>query len=169
MLFSFNRVLGATALLAFAAFAFALFSQHVLGMAPCAWCILQRMICLAIGLVAGIGWLLRSNGAAAGFAMGVSFLLAMGGAVAAWYQHTVAAKSFSCDLTFADRFVAGSGLDQALPQLFGIYATCAESAVSLLGVQYEIWTLILFLLIAMGNVLALARPRSSGPGPAEPR
>lgn len=160
MFLTSKRVLGLTALLAFAALAFALISQHALGMQPCAWCVLQRMICLAIGVVAGIGWLARDNRIVPGLAMGASFLLAMGGAVAAWYQHTVAAKLFTCDLTFADRVVTGSGLDQALPQVFGVYATCADSAVSLLGVQYEIWALILFVAMAAINVLALAKPRA---------
>src|SRR5690606_5680803 len=104
--------LGLIALLALAGFGFALFSQHVLGMSPCAWCILQRMIALLIFIVAGSGWLLgKTRPAAMSVAAGVSTLLAFGGALAAWYQHTVAAQSFSCDQTFADVVVARSGLD----------------------------------------------------------
>ncbi len=154
------NALGIIALLAWLALAFALFSQHGLGMAPCAWCILQRMIMGLIAMSATVAWLLRSRSAAA-VPLGAmaAVLLALGGAVAAWYQHTVAANAFSCDLSFADRVVAGSGLDQALPAVFGIYATCADSAVNLFGVRYEIWTLILFLVIALLGVRALT-PRA---------
>lgn len=153
-----HRLLAGVCVLASAAFAFALFSQHVLGMQPCAWCILQRMICLGIAVVAGAAWLARRAPGAATLGLIAVFMLALGGAIAAWYQHDVAAQLFSCDLTFADRVVTGSGLDQAMPMVFGVWATCADSAVDLLGVRYEIWTLILFILMAAGSVITLARP-----------
>lgn len=148
------------ALLAVAALAFALFSQHVLGMAPCAWCILQRQVVLAIAVVAALGWAL--GGQRPGWvsvAAGLVGLLALGGVVAAWYQHAVAANSFSCDLSFADRFVAGSGMDQWLPSVFGIQATCADSAVNLLGLRYELWSLMLFVLLAVLAIRVLAPAR----------
>lgn len=138
-------------LLATGGFLFALFSQHVLGMQPCAWCILQRMICVAIAVVAGLGWLWHRH--AARLASLVAGLLAVAGVIAAWFQHTVAARQFSCDLSLADRLVSGSGLDAALPSLFGIYATCAEASVNLFGVAYEVWSLLLF---ALMGVIAVA-------------
>ncbi|GAA5235742.1 disulfide bond formation protein B [Verticiella sediminum] len=161
---TYSRALGATALLAFLAFGFALFSQHVLGMQPCAWCVLQRIICLAIGIVAALGWFARRRGGIAPLASAVVFLLAIGGAVAAWYQHTVAAHAFTCDLSFADRVVVGSGLDAAFPQVFGIWATCADSATTLLGVSYDIWTLIFFIALAALNLLALGGRRANRAG-----
>lgn len=152
--------LGLIALLALAGFGFALFSQHVLGMAPCAWCILQRMILLLIAIVAGLGWLTgRERSGSISLAAGVSTLLALGGVVAAWYQHTVAAQSFSCDQTFADVVVTRSGLDQMIPQVFGIYATCADSAVDLFGIRYELWALVLFVLLGFLGIRALAPQR----------
>ncbi|MCK9509798.1 MAG: disulfide bond formation protein B [Pigmentiphaga sp.] len=154
---SLRQTLGIVSLLAFVAFLFALFSQHVLGMAPCAWCILQRLIVLAIAIIAGLGWWLHGRRpAVAAWAAALSGLLAIGGALAAWYQHTVAANAFSCDLSFADAVVTTSRLDLVLPQVFGIYATCADSATNLLGVRYEIWTLILFVVLAALAILALA-------------
>ena len=155
-----SRALAGTALLSFAAFLFALFSQHVLGMMPCAWCILQRMICLAIALVCLLGWAARARPAALRTAAALALALAVGGVVAAWYQHTVAANLFSCDRTFADVVVTGSGLDALAPSVFGIYATCADSATTLLGVRYELWTLALFVVLAVMSVLALVRRRA---------
>src|SRR5690606_2018457 len=155
MLLNLDRTLALTTVLAFLAFGFALFSQHVLDMQPCAWCILQRMICLVIGALAGLGWLARRQRTVAALAASGIVLLAIGGAIAAWYQHTVAAQLFTCDMTFADRVVTGSGLDGLMPGIFGVYATCADSAVMLLGVRYELWTLALFALLAVANLLAL--------------
>jgi disulfide bond formation protein DsbB len=65
-------------------------------------------------------------------------------------------------MTFADRVVSGSGLDAAMPGIFGIYATCADSAVDLLGVRYELWTLALFSILAIMSILALARRSPPG-------
>jgi disulfide bond formation protein DsbB len=147
-----DRILRAIALLCLAAVGFALISQHVFGMQPCAWCVLQRLILLAIAavcLLTGTGWgstVVSRLGAA------LAALLALAGGVAAWYQYTVASHSFSCEQTFADRLIAGSGLDAALPWLFGIYASCMDARVSLLGVEYALWGLVLF---ALCGILAL--------------
>lgn len=65
---------------------------------------------------------------------------------------------FSCDQTFADRFMTGTGLESAAPALFGIYATCMDAAVEVLGVEYAIWSLMLFALLGVLSLLgALGR------------
>lgn len=156
-----DRLLRAISLLCLAAVGAALYSQHVLGMQPCAWCVLQRLILLAIAAACGLaatGWgsaLVRRIGAL------LSIALALSGAVAAWHQYSVAALSFSCAQTFADRFVSGSGLDAALPWLFGIYATCMDARVSLFGIEYAIWGLITFTLCAALGIWALLADRGT--------
>jgi len=69
----------------------------------------------------------------------------------------VAAVQFSCEQTFADRFMSGSGLDAALPWLFGIYATCMDARVDLLGIEYTLWGLGLFAVITVLSVVALLK------------
>src|SRR5699024_8853023 len=127
-----------------------LLSQHVLGMRPCAWCVFQRLILIALTLASvTAAWLVR--GAYLRLALlagGIALLLSAGGIVSAWYQYTVAATQFSCAQTFADRFMSHSGLDAALPWLFGIYATCMDARVNLLGLEYALWALGLFILTA---------------------
>jgi len=90
---------------------------------------------------------------------GVSLLLAVAGVASALYQHTVAAASFSCNLTFADKIISGLKLDALLPSVFSATASCAEAAVSVLGVPFAYWSLALFLLLAVmaAAVLSLAR------------
>ncbi|MGA0585155.1 MAG: disulfide bond formation protein B, partial [Castellaniella sp.] len=54
-----DRLLRFIGLLCLAAVGVALISQHAFGMKPCAWCVLQRLILLAIAAVcglAGMGW-----------------------------------------------------------------------------------------------------------------
>ena len=143
------------ALLSLGAVAAALVSQYRFGMQPCPWCVLQRLIFVAIGVAALLGLLLRRTGAS------LMLALALAGAAAALWQHFVAKSSASCDLTLADRIVAGLRLDGLLPQVFAAYASCADAAVNLLGLPYEFWSLALFVVLAAMALRALFAPRRS--------
>ena len=154
-----TRLLNLIALLCVAAVAVALVSQHVFGLRPCAWCVLQRLIYLAIAVVCWLGVLLARFSALRQLASAVAAALGIGGMMAAWYQYTVAAKMFSCDQTFADRFMVHSGLDAHLPWLFGIFASCMDARVHVLGVEYSIWSLMLFAVLALMSLIALAKRR----------
>jgi disulfide bond formation protein DsbB len=137
------------------ALAAALISQHGFDMQPCPWCVLQRLIFVAIALAALIGLAWRRPGAA------LMLLLAIGGMAAALWQHFVAAASESCNLTWPDRFIAALKLDSLLPEVFQARASCAEGAVNLLGVPYEFWSLGLFALLAFAALRVLRGPLPS--------
>lgn len=155
-------VLNAIALIAVAAVVIALISQHVFNMRPCAWCVLQRLLFL---LIAAVCWLtvLSSRRWPSLLRPGawLTALLGVCGALAAWYQYSVAALLFSCSQTFADRFMTQSGLDAGIPWLFGIFATCMDAKIELLGVEYALWGMALFILITISCViLALRKNRA---------
>ncbi|MDO5667314.1 MAG: disulfide bond formation protein B [Alcaligenaceae bacterium] len=157
MKISQRQLLNLIAFICLASVAFALFSQHVLGMLPCAWCVFQRLIFIVIALVCLLVNLSSSLIYQKILAL-IAALLAIGGVVAAWYQTTVASVSFSCDMTFADIFMSRqTSLDAALPWLFGIYATCMDAAVKLFGVEYSVWALILFAALAIVLLVSLFR------------
>ncbi|MBV9891535.1 MAG: disulfide bond formation protein B, partial [Rhizobacter sp.] len=121
-----------------AALAAALVSQHVFDMQPCPWCTLQRLIFCTICAFAALGLVWR--GAAGGRVAGTfALLLAFAGIAAGLWQQLVAAKSESCNLTLADRIVSATTLDRLLPDVFEARASCADAAVSLLGVPYAYW------------------------------
>ena len=142
-------VLALVALVALGAVGLALVAQHGFGMKPCPWCVFQRIVFLAIALTAGIGWLWRGRGLAIVSAL-LTALLALGGVAAAGFQHRVAALESSCALTFADRFLSATGLETALPFVFQVTATCMEAAsYRLLGLSFEVWSGLLFGLIAL--------------------
>jgi len=132
----------------------ALVTQHVFDMQPCPWCILQRIIFLAIALVAllGVVWRRRAGVMAAALAMD---LLAASGVAAALWQHVVASSSASCNLTLADRIISFTGLDGLWPEIFSARASCAEAAATLFGVPYEFWSLATFAMLGALAVLAL--------------
>ncbi|HWH84605.1 MAG TPA: disulfide bond formation protein B [Burkholderiaceae bacterium] len=152
-----TRVFAAVAAVCVAAVGAALVSQYKFDMQPCPWCVLQRVIFLAVAAVCVIGliWRSASGRVAAG---ALALLLALGGLAAALWQHFQAAASASCNLTLADRIVSGwLGLDALWPDVFSARASCAEAQVSLLGVPYDFWSAALFVLVALALALGVLR------------
>jgi protein dithiol:quinone oxidoreductase len=141
-------LLGAVALLSIAAVAAALVSQHGFGMEPCPWCVLQRLIFVAIALACGLGLLWRATAGRIVAALLV-LLLSLSGVAAALWLHFVASKSQSCNLTLADSIIVALRLDTLLADVFSPRASCADAAVDLLGLPYTFWSLALFALFAV--------------------
>ncbi|MBI3369645.1 MAG: disulfide bond formation protein B [Burkholderiales bacterium] len=137
------------AVVALAALAAALVSQHVYNMQPCPWCVLQRLIFLLIAGCALLGLLAPRPFAIAGA------LFALSGIATALWQHFVAAASASCKLTLADRILSATGLDGWLPEVFAAYASCAEAKVDLFGLPYEFYSLALFALLGAAFIWRL--------------
>ena len=136
----------------------ALVAQHRYGMEPCPWCILQRMLFVLLAVLGLFAAALPSLGRR--LLSGVALLGAMSGMAAALWQHFVAAQSASCALTLADRIISATGLDVRWPEAFEVRASCADAAVSVLGVPFELWSLALFALtgvVLLVNVLASGR------------
>ncbi|MBC8057700.1 MAG: disulfide bond formation protein B [Rhizobiales bacterium] len=156
---SASRWFAGIGLVCVAAVGAALVSQHVYGMQPCPWCVLQRVIFLAIAAACVIGLVWRSAG---GFTVagGIGLLLAGCGIAAAAWQHFQAAASASCNLTLADKIVSGwLGLDSLWPDVFSPRASCAEAAVNLLGVPYDFWSLAVFGVVALALLRVLRDSR----------
>jgi protein dithiol:quinone oxidoreductase len=152
-------VLAAVAGVAIVSVGAALVSQHVFGMMPCPWCVLQRLIFLLVAAAAllGVAWrsLTGQRVAAAGIV-----ITALSGVAAALWQHFVASSSASCNLTLADRIMSTLTLDAHFPEVFAAYASCADAKVNLFSLPYEFWSLALFaLMAATGARLLLQRLR----------
>ncbi len=142
------------AVLSFGAIVLALVSQHAYDMQPCAWCVLQRLIFIAIGVFAVLGLVWRGT-VGSRVAGTFALLLAAAGIAAALWHNFVAAKSASCNLTLADRVVSATRLDTLLPDVFETRASCADAAVNLLGVPYPMWSALAFALCAIALVRIL--------------
>ena len=151
----------------------ALYSQHALGMLPCAWCVLQRLLFLAVAVAALLGLILGAllpdgspdgppGGSPGGSGRRIGAALVAGlaglGMAAALWQHFVATASGSCDMTLADKVMGFFGLDSRWPELFAAYASCADAQVNLVGVPYAFWSLALFALLALAALRLLIRP-----------
>lgn len=148
----------AIAALAIAGVAAALVGQYGYDMRPCPWCILQRVMFVLIALLCVIGALLPSRPAQRAAAGGVVVIALLGIAAALW-QHFVAAKSTSCNLTFADKVLSALQIESLSAGLFGITGSCADAVVDLLGVPFEFWSLGLFVALAAIALSALRPAR----------
>jgi len=144
------------AVLAFGVVVAALVSQHAFEMQPCPWCVLQRLIFVAIGVFAVLGLVWRGP-AGSRVAGTFALLLAIAGIAAALWQHFVAAKSASCNLTLADRVMSASQLDRLLPDVFEARASCADAAVNLFGLPYAMWSALAFVACAVVLIRILGR------------
>ena len=152
-------VLAAICICSIAALAVALTAQHAFGVKPCAWCVLQRGIFMLLAAVAFLGWLVRNRPLACRATSGLVAALSLTGIAAAWYQHDVASQHASCAIGFADRAISALNLEEAVPAVFMVTANCAEAAAySLLGLGYEIWSGLLYLLFAAGAIAAMKKP-----------
>jgi len=154
-------LLGGVAAASLLSVAAALATQHLMGMLPCPWCVLQRLLALGVAAAALLGLslhalrlqVLRNTLALA------AALLAAGGLAAALWQHFVAARSTSCALSWADRVMTATGLDAWWPEVFAPMASCADAKAQLLGLPYEAWSAALFVLCLLACALALRPAR----------
>lgn len=149
-----TRLLAAGATLAFGAVSVALVSQHALGMQPCAWCVLQRAIYTLLGALCLAGMCLPRFSRLAAV---IGLIVAAAGASAAWYQHTVAANLTTCARSFAERVITSSGLDDFMPAVFGIYASCMDAKSELMGIEYALWSLSVFAVALLLTAIASRR------------
>jgi disulfide bond formation protein DsbB len=147
------------AVLCFGAVGAALVSQYQFDMQPCVWCVFQRAIFLAVGIVALVAAVLP--GLVQRIAALIAMVFAGGGMAAALWQHFVASKSDSCAMTFADRVMGDLGLFSLAPDIFTPQASCADAAVNLFGLPYEFWSLGLFVIAALLCLRAALMSRPS--------
>ena len=135
--------------------------QHRFDYQPCPWCVLQRLLLLTIVGVALTGAMFGARVVQWVSAVAATLLSAVGVGVA-MYQHLVAAKSASCNLTLADRVLSKSGLIEAWPAMFEATARCDEADRPWLGVPFSLWGAMLFAslaVVAAGTLIRLFRQR----------
>ncbi len=153
--FTGRQWLLAVAGLCIVSIALALVGQYAFNMQPCPYCVLQRLVYAVIAVLSLIGAF--APGIGRRLLAAADVLLALCAAAAALYQHFVAAQSASCAFTFADKVITALRIDEFAPSLFAVRASCADAAVSVLGVPFEIWSLLLAVLVLAMSVRAVLR------------
>lgn len=162
-----NLFLGAVLLVA-ASMAAALYLQHVVGLAPCPLCVLQRIGILAAGFfallaaLAGRGSVLRLTLAGAAIASALA-----GGGVAVWHTWLLAhpPQQLGCGRPF-EWFHEDFPLAVWLPRLFRGDGDCLAVEWSLFGLTVPHWSLAAHLSVLALLVCGLAAARREQRGPA---
>ena len=154
------QVLVLVGLLSLGAVALAALAQYAFDMQPCPWCVLQRFIYIVIGVLALLGALLADT--ARRVAIGLALLATLSGIASALWQQLAAVNENSCDLSLAERITTGLHLDRILPQLFIAYASCADAAVSVLGIPFAVWSCAMYVLLALLLAWTLRAALKSG-------
>lgn len=150
------RALAGMAVASFAAVGVALVAQHQFGVKPCPWCVLQRGVFLLIGAFSLLGWLVQARRSLRQAAVVLVLILCAAGLTAAVFQHEVASQTASCAMGLADKIVTVLNLEDLWPSVFMITANCAEAAAyRFLGLPYEVWSGVLFVLLGAAGLVVL--------------
>jgi len=147
------QVLVAIGLVSFAAVGLAALAQYAFDMQPCPWCVLQRFIYIVVGVLALVAAALPGLGRRLFIVL--ALLGSLCGLASALWQQLHAVNEASCAMTLADRIMTGLHLDSLLPQLFTAYASCADAAVSVLGIPFAVWSCLLYVILALLLVWSL--------------
>ncbi|MBW8832347.1 MAG: disulfide bond formation protein B [Burkholderiales bacterium] len=133
----------------------ALVAQYGFDMQPCPYCILQRVFFVVIALLCIVGAL--AQGMVRKVLAVLAGVFALFDAAAAIYQHFVASKSASCNLTFADKVINALHIEDISPTVFAVRGNCADAAVSVLGVSFDLWSLALAVLLLVMAIRPIIR------------
>ena len=138
---------------------YALYAQHVLGLAPCPLCIFQRIAYLALALFALIAAWLSPRPASRWFGALTLVSALVGAGIAGrhvWLQ--INPQGLSCGpglQTMLENFP----LTDVLPKVFRGSGDCSESAWKLIGLTIAEWSLLWFVVLAAATIFILFAPR----------
>jgi disulfide bond formation protein DsbB len=149
-----------TALICYAVYV----ETHML-MFPCPLCILQRVAIIAIGVVGLVAAAHNPRGAGGRRTYGVlAFLAAVaGGAIAGrhlWIQSLPADQAPSCNSMSIDFMLGVMPLSDVMRTILTGSGECAKVDWTWLGLSMPGWTLICFVLLGIGALVAGLRKRS---------
>ncbi len=134
---------------------FGLYLQHVEQLYPCPWCIVQRLLFIAVGLISLVAVLHRPGVLMASFYAMLGAATAFGGAVAAGYHAYLQsddARASACAGSAVERFLDQTNVGSWIPPLLQYDGPCTLKPWAFLWLSIPEWSLACF--IVLGVVLA---------------
>lgn len=145
-------------LVPFALIGVGLLLQHGLGLEPCPLCIFQRFAYFFVGAFGLLAAALAPRRAARGAAVLMLAAALAGAGIAGWHVWLqMNPESLSCGPGLAT-MLENFPLSQVLPRVFRGAGDCAEAGWSLLGLTIADWSLLWFLVLALGATATFFRP-----------
>ncbi|HVK95848.1 MAG TPA: disulfide bond formation protein B [Noviherbaspirillum sp.] len=149
-------VLAAVGLTSVALVGFALYLQHVEGMAPCPLCVIQRYAFITLTLICFLFAALPRAATKAGALLGALTAL-VGTGVAGWHLWVKANPTVSCGIdpleTSLNRILSA----ELLPFLFKADGLCATPYPPILGLSIPQWSLTWFVIFMLALIWAALR------------
>jgi disulfide bond formation protein DsbB len=157
---SIRGLFGLMAVASASLMAFALYLQHVLGEHPCPLCITQRLVVIAIGVLALAAAVHNPAQTGRRVWSALTLLGAIGGGIVAarhvWIQHMPEDQVPACGPDLAYMFQAFP-FQQAVKLLFMGDGNCAQIGWTLLGFSIPEWTLLAFVGFAVASLIQFFR------------
>lgn len=140
-----------------------LYMQHVMGLAPCALCVTQRIFIIAVGVIALLAFIHNPNTKGRRIYASIGALLAVGGGYFSshhmWLQSLPADEAPACGPGL-EYILETFPLQEALTVLLRGDGDCAEVVWSFLGLSIAGWTLVAFTGLLLINLWQLLRKSS---------
>lgn len=138
------------ALVSAGAVIFSLGSEHLYGLDPSGWAVMQRIYCLLIALLAIPAFLLIEHRYSLfNKAMLLILVLSVLGLVAVFAQDHPPYNGALCDITLADQIMGQLRLEELWPFFFGIYSDCHAAPIKFYGVNYEFYSAGMFFVLML--------------------
>lgn len=143
---------------------FALYVEHGMFMLPCPLCVLQRFFFVGMGVLGLVAALHdpRGRGGRAIYGIAIALMAGLGGSVSArhvWLQLQPPDDFPSCGGMGLGYMLEALGPIDALAQTLAGSADCAKVDWSFLGLPMPAWTLLCFVLLGLGALVAGLRRR----------
>ncbi len=161
--FSLRPLFGLLALICAGLLAYAYYAQFVLLLNPCPLCIFQRIAFIAVFVISAIGFL-HGPGRTGRKVYGLLCVIAAGAGagVAGWHvwiQSQPADENIACGAMSLDYMLEIFSYQETITRAFQGTGNCADIDWAFLGLSMPAWTLVIFLAIIVGAILALRRDR----------
>jgi disulfide bond formation protein DsbB len=126
---------------------------------PCPLCIVLRYVFLLIAVVAFIGAALRNRGARLGAGLLILLLAVAGAAVSGRLVYLEFNPFASCGRDVMQMWTDAIPLAQWMPTVFQATGMCGAEYPPILGLSLSEWSLLSFVLIALGVLIGLWKAR----------
>jgi disulfide bond formation protein DsbB len=141
---------------------YALYLQHVDGLDPCPWCVVQRIGFIVVGAVALVAALHGPRAAGAARYAWLGFVAAAAGAAAATYHvylQSDPVRAMKCAGSPVETILDRLQVGKLAPGLLQYDGPCTLKPWSFLGLSIPEWSLAWFVILAIGFIWIARRRR----------
>ncbi len=141
---------------------YALYLQHLEKLDPCPWCIAQRLLYIAVALVALVAALHRPGRVGTMLYAVFGGLFAATGIAAAIYQIQLQndpQRALECMGSWLERWLDASRVGKMIPPLLQYDGSCIAKSWAFLGLSIPGWSMVWFIVLLLTFVVIVVKAR----------